>query len=312
MNSINQPLVSIGVPYFNSQNYIIHTLESIKNQTYANIELLLINDCCTDDSQAMVDDWIGINHDRFANVIQIINVGNKGLAWSCKAMQEASNGIFFSKLDSDDIILPEKIEKQVEFMLDDPEVAMVYSNTLLIDSNGNLIEEDYFTKQHFTNVLYGIAPSGNIFHRLLMEDFIPNPAVLIRKSMLAAVGGYDENLFAEDWDMWLRIAKEYPVKYMKGFYSQYRIHPGSLMRNNTSLIKVYSSLIKAHLKHKGISKEFDKIIAKHLFTYTIGLYRFGVIDKNSLKTNLHFNKNWKSLMYYLLGVLKIKINQKAC
>lgn len=153
MSFIDPPLVSIGVPYYNSQNYIFHTLESIKNQTYGNIELLLINDCSPDNSQAVVDNWLSINRDRFANVVQLVNPANRGLAYSCKELERAANGIFFSKLDSDDVILPVKIAKQVNFLVAHPDIAMVYSNTMLIDEKGNLLTEDYFTRQNFSAVV---------------------------------------------------------------------------------------------------------------------------------------------------------------
>ncbi|MCW3079603.1 glycosyltransferase [Segetibacter sp.] len=311
MSFIDRPLVSIGVPYYNSQNYIFDTLESIKNQTYENIELLLINDCSPDNSQAIVDNWLDVYRNRFANVVQIVNPANRGLAYSCKELEKVAKGIFFSKLDSDDIILPGKIAKQVNFLLAHPNIALVYSNTMLIDEKGNLLSEDYFAKQNFSTVVNKMGPSGSVFHQLLIEDFIPNPSVLIRKSILDSAGGYDETLFNEDWDLWLRIAKTHPVGFMEGFYSQYRIHSESMMRKSSSLVKVYASSIKALLKHAHISKEFDKVIAKHLFTYTIGMYRFGIIDRRLLKINLHFNKNIKSLIYYLMALLNIKINQKS-
>lgn len=304
-------LVSIGVPYYNAEKYIIQTLDSIKNQTYSNIELILANDCSTDNSQTIVDDWLSVNTRRFSNVIQIIHPENKGLAYSCKALQNASSGLFFSKLDSDDIILPDKIAAQVKCLTANREVAMVYSNTELIDSKGTLLEEDYFERQNFATVTNSIGPSGLVFRELLIEDFIPNPSVLIKKSVLEETGGYDETLFNEDWDLWLRISKVYPIKFMEGSYSQYRLHPESMMRKSSSLVKVYSSCIKALLKHQNISPEYDKIIAKHLYTYTIGMYRYGVIDKDFLKINFTYNKNFKSLVYYLLGLMNIKINQKA-
>ena len=309
MTATDKPLVSIGVPYYNSQNYIIHTLESIRSQTYENIELVLINDCSFDNSQAIVDEWLSVNSSRFSNVFQIVNPQNKGLSYSCRELQKASNGIYFSKLDSDDIILPNKITEQVKYLEANAKVAMVYSNTLLIDSKGVLLAENYFTRQNFATVVDNIGPGGLVFHQLLIEDFIPNPSVLIRKNILELAGGYDESLFNEDWDLWLRIAKSYPIHFMKGFYSQYRIHPESMMRKSSSLVKVYASCIKALLKHRDISKQFDKIIAGHLYTYTIGMYRFGIIDQNFLKINLSFNKNVKSLMYYILGLMNIKINQ---
>lgn len=310
MNHQNNLLVSIGVPFYNGVNYIIHTLESIKAQTYDNIELILINDCSTDNSACIVDNWLNINRGRFSNLIQLTNSKNQGLAYSCKELQKASNGVFFSKLDADDVILPNKVAEQVHYLKAHDQMAMVYSNTMLIDSKGNLLPEDYFEKQDFSTVKNKVGPSGFVFQQLLIEDFIPNPSVLIRKSVLEKTGGYDESLFNEYWDLWLRIAKNHPIGFMEGCFSQYRIHPASMMRKSSSLVKVYASSIKALLKHRNISTEFDKIIARHLYTYAIGMYRYGVIDKKFLRLNLSFNKDFKSLMYYVLGSLNIKLNQK--
>ena len=304
------PLVTIGVPYYNAEKYILYTLESIKNQSYQNIELILINDCTPDNTQQLVDKWIQNNKIRFVSVKQLINKKNLGLAHSCKLLQDAASGIYFSKLDSDDTILPNKITEQVAYLNDHEDVAMVYSNTLIIDSAGKLFDRDYFDEQNFVTVVNKVGPSGDVFKKLLQEDFIPNPSVLIRKAILIQVGGYDETLFAEDWDLWLRIAKNYKIDYMQGNFCQYRVHAESIMRRSESLVKVYKSIVKALIKHLGISEAFDSIIAKHLYTYIIGMYRYGVIDKELLRLNLKYNRNIKSLFYYMAGLFNLKLHQK--
>jgi len=311
MNSFEQTaLVSIGVPYFNAQKYIFYTLESIKNQTYTNIELILINDCSSDNSQQIVDDWLSLNRRCFTNVITLVNSENRGLAHSCKLLELASNGIYFSKLDSDDVILPNKISQQVAYLNTHDDIAMVYSNTLLIDSDGTLYHDDYYDQQNFSTVVNKVAPSGFVFKDLLLEDFIPNPSVLIRKEIIDKVDGYDKSLFNEDWDLWLRIAKDHKIHFMVGEFCKYRIHPESMMRRSESLVKVYKSSVKGLIKHLGMSEVYDKIIAKHLYTYVIGMYRYGLLDIKLLKLNFRYNRNFKSLLYYIMALFNIKLNQK--
>ena len=133
---------------------------------------------------------------------------------------------------------------------------------------------------------------------------------MIRKKILDKVNGYDQLLFNEDWDLWLRIAKDNKIDFMEGQFCKYRIHPESMMRKSSSLVKVYKSSFKALIKHVGISDEYDKIISKHLYTYAVGMYRFGDINNSFLKLNLKYNKNIKSLLYYLVGLLNIKLHQK--
>lgn len=304
------PLVTIGVPFYNSRNYIAQTLDSIREQTYNNLQLVLIDDCSADGGLETVREWVNVNGSRFTEVIMLQNAQNRGTSYSCKRLQEAASGVFFSKLDADDIILPNKVAKQVECLLDHPDAALVYSNTQLIDSNGVLLEEDYFAVQNFRSVVGKIGPSGFLFDQLLEEDFIPNSSVLMRKEALEKAGGYDETLFTEDWDLWLRISKMYPIRFLEGCYSQYRIHPQSVMRNSSSLVKMYSSSIRGILKHEGERGEHKKTIARHLNTYAVGMYRYGVIDTHLLRKNFIYNRTFKAALYYLLGMMNLKLNQK--
>ena len=311
MHNILQPLVTIGVPFFNSQHYVVETLESIKAQTYKKIQLILVDDCSTDESLHVVNDWLKSNGSSFTEVIVIKNPKNSGTSFCCKMMEQVAKGIFFSKLDSDDLIHPKKITTQVEYMIRHPDIALIYSNTLLIDSYGRLIEDDYFDVQKFSFVVNKIGPSGFVFDKLLIEDFIPNSSVLVRKMFMQNVGGYDKSLFTEDWDLWLRICKLYPVAFIDEYFSSYRIHSQSVMRKSSSLVKMYESCCEAVLKHGNISKIHDNIIAKHLYTYGIGMYCMGVINRRLLWKTFLYNRNLKSAFYCGCGFIGLKVNQKT-
>ena len=306
-----QPLVSIGVPVFNSQHYVVETLNSVKAQTYKNIQLILVDDCSTDESLHVVNDWLEYNGSSFTEVIVIENPQNSGISFSCKMMEQVAKGIFFSCLGADDLIHPNKIVTQVEYMIRHPDIALVYSNTLLIDSFGKLMQDDYFDVQRFSCVDNKIGPSGFVFDKLLIEDFIPNSSVLVRKAFMENVGGYDKSLFAEDWDLWLRICKLYPVAFIDEYFSSYRIHSQSVMRKSSLLVKMYESCCEAVLKHGNISQTHNNIIAKHLYTYCIGMYCMGVINPRLLWKTFLYNRNLKSAFYCGCGFLGLKVNQKT-
>ena len=304
------PLVTIGVPVYNSQAFIIETLESIKFQTYQNIQLIIVDDCSTDKSLEIVKNWLQVNSQIFKIVTLIRNDENMGISYSCKMMEKKAEGVFFSLLGADDLLKPNKIDIQVQYLIENPHVALVYSNTLLIDNQGILMQNDYFKVQCFSCINDNIGPSGFVFDKLIVEDFIPASSVLVRKNILDSVGGFDETLFVEDWDLWLRICKTYPIHFMGGYYSLYRIHQDSVMRKKSLLVKVYLSSCKAVLKHRNLNKEFDRIIAMHINRYTIGMYRLGVINKELLRLNFLYNKTYKSAIYFFFGLLNIKVNQK--
>src|SRR4051812_6630709 len=97
----DKPLVSVGIPVYNAEKYILQTLESVKVQTYKNIELLLVNDCSPDNSSSIVSAWVSMNKGRFSKVIQISNETNRGVAYSCKVLERCASGKYFTKLDAD-------------------------------------------------------------------------------------------------------------------------------------------------------------------------------------------------------------------
>ena len=87
-------------------------------------------------------------------------------------------------------------------------------NTLLIDANGTAMKDDYFKVQQFSTVINKVSPLGFVFDKLLIEDFIPNSSVMLRKQCVDEVSGYDETLFTKDRDLWLRICKRYPIAFL--------------------------------------------------------------------------------------------------
>jgi glycosyltransferase involved in cell wall biosynthesis len=304
------PLVSIGIPFYNAENYIIQTLESVKSQFYKNIELLLYDDASTDNSLELVQNWLTLNHHRFIKALLFEGDVNRGVGYASKYLSNNAKGIYFQKLDADDIILCDKLSKQVSFLEYHPNISMVYSNVFRIDSLGFKLEKDYFSYQKFKNVSNQIAPSGFIFDYLLEENFIPASSVLLRLDCINSIGGYDDTLFSEDWDLWLRISTKYEIQFLSGFTCEYRIHSQSAMQNTTSLIKVFGSLNSALIKHLSSSLNHKQIISKHIYMYSVGMFRLGYIDMRWLKINFKLNRNIKSFVYLLIGFFKIPFGNK--
>lgn len=234
---------------FNHARFLMQCLESIRSQTFQNFELIVTDDCSSDQSPELIFNWIALH---YPNAKFIRHTKNAGL---CKTLNEAlsmAQGTFISMIATDDTWEPEKLEKQYAAMVNQSQdVAVLYSNALQMDEAGTVLQKT-FLAAHWPDKE---IPSGRIFSELADGNFIPAMATLIRTSALRAVGGYDENLTYEDYDMWLRLAAKFEFLYLPGELARYRIVGTSLVRTlfvNPSANHSYSRFL---IHEKWISSQ---------------------------------------------------------
>ena len=205
MKSVNseQSFVSVIMPTYNSEKFIRQTIESVINQSYKNWEMIIVDDGSTDNTESIVRFYIskdprikylslGYNSERPAVP------RNYGI--------KHSDGEYIAFLDSDDIWLPEKLEKQIKLFQISNEAAMVYTRFKTIKES--TISSNIFPKD-------GRYKSGNIFKSLYLRSFVACSSVMVKRSVLDQVGLFstDPDLIAlEDTDLWLRIALKYKIK----------------------------------------------------------------------------------------------------
>ena len=132
-------LISIVVITYNNSNYIEETLESIKSQTYNNIELIVSDDCSTDKTVEITEEWIDKNRDRFANVKLITTPVNTGISKNCNRGLRECSGKWLKVIAGDDILLNNFIKDNIEFTYLNPGASIIFSNVCEIDENSNLV-----------------------------------------------------------------------------------------------------------------------------------------------------------------------------
>jgi glycosyltransferase involved in cell wall biosynthesis len=205
----DQPLVSVIIPAYNAEAYILHTLNSVLSQTYKNIEVIVVDDGSCDGTVQIVETII----QRDDRVI-LLRQPNSGVAVARNLAIEKSRGEYIAPIDADDIWYPQKIEKQVHCMLHaEPSTGLVYGWSVHIDKRG-LLTGGYNT--------FNIE--GDVFHALIMCNFIGNGSVpLIRRVCYDRVGWYNTQVEpCEDYDLQLRIAEFYTYRVVKEFLVGYR------------------------------------------------------------------------------------------
>jgi glycosyltransferase involved in cell wall biosynthesis len=297
---MDAPLVTIGIPIYNTGKYVAETLDSIKNQTYKNIELIVVNDGSTDDSAEQVEWWSKQN----SYPIKFINNGkNIGLTKTCNIILDNANGKYLQKVDADDILLENKIERHVNILESSGEqVAAVFSYVELIDENGAFLYQDYNER-----IGRSKESSGDFYYDLLELNFIPNPSVVSRTKILREVGGYDSTLLYEDWDMWLRLAKSYKIYYDPEVTCYYRIHKESMMADPQKLVLRNSTNYATYIKNLGINKRYDHKILKRLRLLSIYSYfRNDPAAREKLKFYLSKKFDVKVFIYYVLALAGVK------
>lgn len=247
------PTVTVVVTCFNHEKFAIESLNSVNAQTFQDFELIIIDDCSRDNSVHVISDWLTKNcvAARF-----IAHPVNKGL---CRSLNEAlghANGEYFAVISADDLWDSRKLEQHVnQFRVLPPEVAVVYSDAYHVDVNGKILEES-----HINKMIPGMpAPSGNVLSALLDKCFLPVIGTTIRTSALRTVGGYDERLRVEDYDMWLRIARSHLFHYVPGVLAAWRIVPTSMMHSEVVMHTPESSyteflISEKCLRIKGLSQ----------------------------------------------------------
>lgn len=265
------PLVTVRTLVYNNGKFIIETLESVKNQTYPRerIQHIIVDDCSKDDSVEIVERWIKDN-DYKCHFIK--HDKNWGVCKTINQTLDISEGEYICGT-GDDIWMPEKIERQVNFFLNSNEkTGVVYSDAYLMREDGSP-GYGWFIQMHR---LFQKIPEGNLYEVLLEGNFIPAMTAMVKRSVFDKVGYYDENLAYEDHDMWLRIAQEYEFKFSDYVSAKYRLHEKNLhkkLSHNWELeaLKIYSKHSEQPLAQEKIRKIIwllytsDKIFEKETY-----------------------------------------------
>lgn len=246
----NIPLVSVVIPAYNVEKFIRETVMSALAQSYQNVEVIVVNDGSTDDTQAIL---ASIKDSR----LKVLNTKNSGVSAARNLGIEQSAGEWVAFLDGDDLWITEKLEKQMSFVSED--VAWSHTDSIFVGKNqvGTVCASD----------LSEMA-QGEAFDKLLICNTITTSTVIAKKSLLMRAGLFRTDLASlEDWDLWLKMARLEPIGFLKESLTKYLVHDNSATRKDLSLTlrdhmqfiqRVYSEDGVAHDKRQHMNKTMLK------------------------------------------------------
>jgi glycosyltransferase involved in cell wall biosynthesis len=212
------PLVSILALCYNHSEYLNEALESIQNLKYKNIEVWIIDDASPDNSAELLREW----QKKRTDWNFVFNETNKGNCRTFNSVLSKCSGKWVIDFATDDVLDDSALENWVKRAETDPSCGFCYADgTILFQESGKKIRfSETIARKEF--------PEGKILPELLHHPFICPPAVMFRRDVLVELGGYDETLSYEDWDIWLRISQKYLVMHHGETVITYRRHSESL------------------------------------------------------------------------------------
>jgi glycosyltransferase involved in cell wall biosynthesis len=211
-----KPLVSVIIPNYNYAQYLREAIDSVLNQTYSNLEIIVVDDGSKDDSKKVLS--------GYGEKIKTIFQQNQGVSAARNNGAKASGGEFIAFLDADDVWLPEKIEKQIRKFGLDKNLGLVHVGVEEIDADGKRIQ----------TLLNGLE--GTVSHELLLLKRAVilggGSGLMIPRKVFDEVGGFDLRLSTSaDWDIFYRIASRYAVGFVSEILLKYRFHNSNMHGN---------------------------------------------------------------------------------
>ena len=243
--SENFPLVTAFVGCYNHSRFVEQCLDSVKHQTYPNLQVIIFDDCSKDNSVAVIDTWLKKHRLDWQFIPHTRNIG---ICASLNEVLRLAGGKYISMVAADDVWLSDKTARQVEIMERLPEdVGVVYSDAFQIDEYGETLPQ-MFVEAHREFV---VPPEGFLFDVLLEGNFIPAMTTLIRRECFNQVGTYDEDLCFEDWDMWMRISRTFRFVYDTIPAAKYRIVLSSASRAMSGAMWRSAKLLRVKYFFRG-------------------------------------------------------------
>lgn len=237
VSDTDQPLVSIIMPSYNHAQYVREALQSVAEQTYPNIELIVIDDGSHDETPKLIAETLA-GFDREMRV-QFRKQENAGLCTTLNRALALATGEFVQFVASDDAYLPNKTTQSVKALkAAAPDVAAIYCD-------GYLMDEKSRRRSVFSDK-YRVPMGKNLHRELLIANWIPAMGVLYRRSVLTALGGFDAELKFEDWDLLLRLTQAHQIMRIPDKLFLYRVHSANMTRDTAMMQETTAALVAKH------------------------------------------------------------------
>jgi len=299
------PILTVFTPVYNLDKYISETIKSVLSQTFTDFEYILIDDCSDDKTIEIIESF---NDPR---IRLIKNNTNQGISYNRNLAIEEAKGKYLAMIDGDDLALPARFKKQVQFLENNYDYGILGTDVINIDENGIQIGK----------IINYAIPDNEIPSRMLFNNYIATSSIMVRLSNINEFRFKKEFIVAEDYELWIRFIRKYKIGHIRLPLTKYRIHENSIsIQKEKLMLETETALIKQQLNELGC------ILTKNEFQVFLDLSRnnqspyfesFDIINRlitklvNANNNSLIFeNINFRSLLfrYWYIFFLNIKSN----
>lgn len=295
--SNDNPFISVIIPTYNRVELLRETVQSVRNQTFRNFEVIVVNDGSSDGTAQWLDAQEDIRH---------VDQENSGIAASRNNGAAMATGQWLAFLDHDDIWARDKLEIQAEFVEKNPDVGLVAARHVRLGRR-------HSTGRHRRWI------KGDLFVKAYSESFIHTSSVMIRRDVFHEIGGFPTHYrFADEFDVWLKIAAAHPIAYVDDTLVFIRFYESNTSHNRIGVrTDTYDILMKNYDEHRIPRDVFLKTMSDHDISF--GRAFLGAEDydqalewfRRSVKRTPWRPRSWRYYLKYRIAYAMRKALGKA-
>lgn len=235
--------VSVCTPSYNCGAFVGKTIQSVLNQTYQDFEIIVVDDCSTDNSEEVIKSF------KDPRIRFFRNEKNLGMVPNTNKAVRLARGEFVGILHPDDYYAPKMIETALKAFSENPDVGFTCSSYVVVDEDDKIVTEVKLCDCNKT------FKSKEEFKKLALRNYAPPSAVLFRRKCYEDVGPFDEEFpYPNDWNMWLRISLKYDSACLSDYLCYYRMHRKSV---STLMYNSFETAVQEHFMLKKIQEKVD-------------------------------------------------------
>ena len=250
------PLVSVIIPVYNREAYIEQALDSVLNESYPNLELVVIDDGSTDLSKKIIEQWVACYQNRVS--ITFVSRENHGFISTLNELIGLAKGEYIVKFDSDDYLKNDGILKRYQYLQENPDKLMVIGDCILVDENG---------QEQYTSAYESIGKADRTLMQsdegmqkfMLLNGYVPGCTLMARQRVYEKFGLYNLNYNADDWVYYVFVVAQNGLGYLNRTVSAYRLHSDNMCFSSHQLTvacEQLSVLFQLTGKYKGINQVY--------------------------------------------------------
>ena len=254
------PLVTVAIPLYNHAQFVEKCLDSITEETYPRIEVLVLDDGSTDASFEIVEKWQSKRKHGFSNFV-LKRQENQGIPRTINKLVAMANGEYIALLASDDYLLPGGIEARIHHLEKHPHLLAVFGDCLVVNEQDEVICQSGVSQFHFKAARMDALKNEKLMTlETIIRWSVPGPVFLMRKSTCDVAGYYDETLTVEDRDYYFRLLAMKALGFVGYKVACYRWHSNNVVKSPVGGDRRRESLSTAALNAAGIAKGLLRMV----------------------------------------------------